>query len=63
MIFQKGETLTFESIKVKVAEVKKASIVFEVLSTGHEEDEGGLMEVPMWYIEANKHQVMRDCNG
>ncbi|MDQ0897392.1 hypothetical protein [Paenibacillus sp. V4I7] len=59
MDFKVGESLTFESIRVKVVEIKDKSIVFEVLSTGNEEDEGDLMEVPMSYIEANKHKVIR----
>ncbi|MDQ0876546.1 hypothetical protein QFZ77_005205 [Paenibacillus sp. V4I3] len=59
MDFKVGESLTFESIRVKVVEIKDKSIVFEVLSTGNEEDEGDLMEVPMSYIEENKHKVIR----
>lgn len=59
MDFNVGETLTFEAIRVRVAQVKDDSIVFEVLSTGHEGDEGSLMEIPMWYIEANKDKVKR----
>lgn len=54
MDFKIGETLKFEEICVKVD-----AIVFEVLFTGHEEDEGGLMEVPTSYIQANKDQVKR----
>jgi hypothetical protein len=54
-----GETLKFEEIWVKVVEIKEGAIVFEVLLTGHEEDEGKLMEVPMWYIQSNKDQVKR----
>ncbi|MEI2471379.1 hypothetical protein ACIROD_10455 [Peribacillus sp. NPDC101481] len=59
MDFILGETLKFEEIWVKVIEIKDESIVFEVLFTGHEEDEGDLMEVPMWYLKANKDQVKR----
>lgn len=59
MDFKIGETLKFEEIWVKVVEIKKDAIVFEVLLTGHEEDEGKLMEVPMWYIQSNKDQVKR----
>ncbi|WP_078410741.1 hypothetical protein [Priestia abyssalis] len=59
MDFKIGETLKFEEIWVKVVEIKEDAIVFEVLSTGHEEDEGELMEVPMWYIQSNKDQVKR----
>ncbi|MFE4705688.1 hypothetical protein [Peribacillus simplex] len=59
MDFKIGETLKFEEIWVKVVEIKEDAIVFEVLSTGHEGDEGELMEVPMWYIQSNKDQVKR----
>jgi hypothetical protein len=59
MDFRIGETLKFEGILVKVVEIKEDAIVFEVLLTGHEEDEGKLMEVPMWYIQSNKDQVKR----
>ncbi|MEC0343871.1 hypothetical protein ABGT24_27430 [Peribacillus frigoritolerans] len=59
MDFKIGETLKFEEILVKVVEIKEDAIVFEVLLTGHEEDEGKLMEVPMWYIQSNKDQVKR----
>jgi|tagenome__1003787_1003787.scaffolds.fasta_scaffold13416434_1 hypothetical protein len=59
MDFKIGETLKFEEIWVKVVEIKEDAIVFEVLLTGHEEDEGKLMEVPMWYIQSNKDQVKR----
>lgn len=59
MDFKIGETLKFEEIWVKVVEIKEDAIVFEVLSTGYEEDEGELMEVPMWYIQSNKDQVKR----
>ncbi len=59
MDFKIGETLKFEEICVKVVEIKEDAIVFEVLSTGHEEDEGKLMEVPMWYIQSNKDQIKR----
>jgi hypothetical protein len=59
MDFKIGETLKFEEIWVKVVKIKEDAIVFEVLPTGHEEDEGKLMEVPMWYIQSNKDQVKR----
>ena len=59
MDFIKDETLKFEEISVKVIEIKQDSIVFEVLSSGHEKDEGKLMEVPLWYIVSNKDQVKR----
>jgi hypothetical protein len=59
MDFKIGETLKFEEIWVKVVEIKEDAIVFEVLLTGHEEDEGKLMEVPMWYIQSNKDQEKR----
>jgi hypothetical protein len=59
MDFKIGETLKFEEIWVKIVEIKEDAIVFEVLLTGHEEDEGKLMEVPMWYIQSNKDQVKR----
>jgi hypothetical protein len=59
MDFKIGETLKFEEIWVKVVEIKEDAIVFEVLLSGHEEDEGELMEVPMWYIQSNKDQVKR----
>ncbi|MEH7239567.1 hypothetical protein [Bacillus sp. JJ1562] len=59
MDFKIGETLKFEEIWVKVVEIKEDAIVFEILSTGYEEDEGELMEVPMWYIQSNKDQVIR----
>lgn len=59
MDFKIGETLKFEEIWVKVVEIKEDAIVFEVLLTGHEEDEGKLMEVPIWYIQSNKDQVKR----
>jgi hypothetical protein len=30
-----------------------------IVTTGHEEDEGDLMEVPLWYLEENKDQLKR----
>ncbi|MFS0824671.1 hypothetical protein [Bacillus sp. 1P02SD] len=57
MDFKIGETLKFEEIWVEVVEIKGDAIVFEILSTSYEEDEGELMEVPKWYIQSNKDQV------
>jgi hypothetical protein len=48
MDFRIGETLKFEGIWVKVIDIIDESIIFEVLCTGHVEDEGELMEVPIW---------------
>jgi hypothetical protein len=59
MDFRIGETLKFEEIWVKVIDIIDESIIFEVLCTGHEEDEGELMEVPIWYLESNKGKLKR----
>ncbi|MYL63469.1 hypothetical protein GLW07_08900 [Bacillus hwajinpoensis] len=59
MDFKKGEVLSFEEILVKVVEINIDSVVFEVLSSGYEEDEGDLMEVPNWYLKANQDELKR----
>ncbi|USK71971.1 hypothetical protein [Peribacillus asahii] len=59
MNFTVGESLIFEEIRVKVIEIKAESIVFEVLETGYEGDKGGIMEVPLSYLEENKSEIKR----
>ena len=59
MEFKKSEVLIFEEILVRVVEINIDSLVFEVLSSGYEEDEGDLIEVPNWYLKANQDELKR----
>ncbi|MFX3625204.1 MAG: hypothetical protein ACE3JP_14555 [Ectobacillus sp.] len=59
MEFKLGETLTFESILVRVVKIAEKSITFEVLHGGCEEDGGGIMEIPLSYIRMNQDQIKR----